>query len=153
MQYLIKNPLTVLESSFLSWGLYGLTSALQPYTRTCLKLGFLPVNSSYVVFHTDLLETWFRIYTAVFKASPNRNSGRVEWLIMLLTISIKVWLRISATLFCWGVPSIVYWASMPCSCRNKANRLGFLPVSVYLPPAVILTSSIGSYPFDCTASF
>lgn len=42
-------------SSFVSKGLYILTSAGMPQTRRCSRLGFLPVQSSKGIFGTDLL--------------------------------------------------------------------------------------------------
>ena len=95
----MKNSLTVLGSNFFSYGLYTLTSAGQPYSRTCLKLGFQPFHNSKRVLGTTLVGTLFNTYTTVFKASLHKDNGRLELLIILRTMSINVQFRLSATPF------------------------------------------------------
>src|ERR1044072_8474055 len=102
----MKQPLTVRESNFFSCGLYTLASAGQPQTCRCLKLGFLLVHNSKGVLGTALLGTWFNKYIAVFNAYIHKNLGNEQLLIILLTISINVLLRLSATPFCCGVYEI-----------------------------------------------
>jgi len=129
----MKNPLIVLSSSFFSYGLYILTSAWQPQTCRCLKLGFLLVHNSKGVFWTALLGTMFNKYMTFFKAYIHNDTGKHELLNILLTISSKVRLHLSDTLFCCGVLDIVYWAQIPRFSRNLANKPGCCPLSSYLP--------------------
>src|ERR1044072_6821638 len=104
----MKQPLTIREANFLSCRLYTFSSARQPQTCRCLKLGFLLVHNSKGVLGTTLLGTRFNKYIAVFNAYIHKNLDKELLLIILLTISISVLLHLSATPFCSGVYDIVY---------------------------------------------
>ena len=120
----MKYPLVVLGSNFFSCGWYTLTSTWQPHMCIWFKLGFHPFHNSKGVLGTALDGTLFKIYTAIYKASLHMLEGRLDKLIMLLTMSINVRFLLSATPFCCGEPGIVYWAIILFSSRNLANGSG-----------------------------
>ena len=95
----------------------------------------------------DLLGTLLRMYTTVFKASRQSDSGKVEWLVILLTISLRVRFIHSATPFILGLLRMVYCRTILCSFRKRAKGLGHCSLDpsylmLYLPPQSNLTALI-----------
>ena len=105
---------------------------------------------------------------AVLIASPQRKLGKLDLLIMLLIISLRVRLRLSDTPFCSGLPGMVYWAIIPHSCKYLAKGPICCPVSSCLPkyspprsdltilitfPSCFSTSSLKILNFSSTSDF
>ena len=63
------------------------------------KLGVLPVHISYGVLSTNFDGTLFNVKAAVSRAQPQNDNGRSDWLIIDRTMSNRVRLRRSDTLF------------------------------------------------------
>jgi hypothetical protein len=68
--------------------------------------------------------TFFNKYIAILRASIHNEMGKEKLLKILLTISIRVGLCLSATLFYCGIPGMVYCAQMPCFSWRLTNGLG-----------------------------
>ena len=105
----------------------------------CLILGVLFVHGSKCVFGIALLGTLFNKYMTIFKEYIHKDTGKVEFLNILLIISIEVLLCLSDRLFCYGVPSIVYCTQMPCFFKEFSKWTWVLPS--FIVSFVILTTS------------
>lgn len=84
---------------------------------------------------------WSRVFPFYVRSTMGDHQAyRVEWLIMLCTISISVRFLLSATPFCGGSPGVEYCAAIPFSCRNLAKGPCTCPHGVCL--AIILSTSV-----------
>ena len=61
----------------------------------------------------NLLENLFKTYMTALKTSPQSEIGKSHLLIMVLNISLRVRLRLLATLFYSGLLIMVCWETMP----------------------------------------
>ena len=97
-------------------------------------------------FRYNLLENLFKTYMTTLKTSPQSEIGKLHLLIMVLTISLRVRLRLSATLFYSGLLIMVCWETMPQFSKYLAKWP--LKLSIWPMLAIILTISIRPYNFD-----
>ena len=109
----------------------------------CRKLGFQPFHNSNGVLGTTFVGTRFNIYTVVLRASVHKDSGSLELLRILLTMSINVRFLLSATPFWSGEPRHCVLSNYPM--LLKKLRKGTRCLSILGVSTIIFSTSIRSH--------